>query len=142
MNEYFGDDNGWQTDGIVYLNGVTDADGGHNIRYRTYSNKSGIGFVLYGELKVPISVIKNSAGGLIEGSLLTLPVASTSNIIDGSGLPYMAPSDGGQVRLRLATSSGILSVVSINGSTAEWAESAKLTDTMWININHTFMILE
>ena len=141
MNEYYGLDSGYTTNGITYFNGVTDASGGHNIRYRTYSNKSGIGFVLYGGVSIPISVVKNSSGNLIEGYLLTLPITSLPKLLtDAGGLSYIAPSTGGQVRLSLSTNTGILSASSINGDTANWVKSAKLTDKMWIDVTHTFPI--
>ncbi|ATO55916.1 hypothetical protein ATO00_11285 [Loigolactobacillus coryniformis subsp. coryniformis] len=133
MNEYFGNDVTASSSGITFLNGVTSSDG---IKYRLFSNKSGIAFAIFGSVSVPVSSLSKTG---YETKLFNIPT-NLPNFGETSQ-PWVAPSTGGQVRLSLAFSTNQVSIATMSGSTLDWANSASSSTKMWIDCAHIFPIL-
>lgn len=135
MNEYYGNDSGAMTTGIVLLNGVTLYGNVDAMRYQTFSNASGLGFAIWGGLSVPVANIGSSSSETGNGQSIDLFKLPTNVVgTNTTNTSWLTSCSGGVARLNWDPS---VSVIRIDSFPDSWTKPS--SGSIWVDTTHAFM---
>lgn len=141
MNEYFGNDSGFVTSGITYVNGATvyKNDSGTSVNgIQELSSASGIGFATFGAISIPASIIDSSTGVVTDDGNTVPLVKFPTNVGNETTATWYALCTGGIARLAWNADH----TISIYPYSFMMLGEKPSTGTLWLDISHIYAIHE